>query len=161
MHTTSALQGKYISVKLTSQSKPLFASFNDSLILVFFLEEVKTHSYWLIGERTKLQRRTQLHPTATLDGRLTRPISSSLREVSTWRFREQIARSKKTPALQANLNFAFCFSFSPNFEKRIWTSYFFFRFCITRWSSTSPWKKNISVIKNIALMLLQKRFINK
>ena len=31
---------------------------------------------------------------------LTRPISSSLREVSTWRFREQIARSKKTPALQ-------------------------------------------------------------
>ena len=33
---------------------------------------------------------------------LTRPISSSLREVSTWRFREQIARSKKTPALQAN-----------------------------------------------------------
>ena len=33
---------------------------------------------------------------------LTRPISSSLREVSTWRFREQIARSKKTPTLQAN-----------------------------------------------------------
>ena len=33
---------------------------------------------------------------------LTLPISSSLREVSTWRFREQIARSKKTPALQAN-----------------------------------------------------------
>ena len=33
---------------------------------------------------------------------LTRPISSSLREVSTWRFREQIARSKKTRALQAN-----------------------------------------------------------
>ena len=32
---------------------------------------------------------------------LTRPISSSLREVSTWRFREQIARSNKTPALQA------------------------------------------------------------
>ena len=32
---------------------------------------------------------------------LTRPISSSLREVSTWRFREQIARSKKTPGLQA------------------------------------------------------------
>ena len=32
---------------------------------------------------------------------LTRPISSSLREVSPWRFREQIARSKKTPALQA------------------------------------------------------------
>ena len=32
---------------------------------------------------------------------LTRPISSSLREVSTWCFREQIARSKKTPALQA------------------------------------------------------------
>ena len=31
-------------------------------------------------------------------------ISSSLREVSTWRFREQIARSKKTPALQARLN---------------------------------------------------------
>ena len=31
----------------------------------------------------------------------TRPISSSLREVSTWRFRKQIARSKKTPALQA------------------------------------------------------------
>ena len=28
MHTTSALQGKYISIKLTSQSKPLFASFN-------------------------------------------------------------------------------------------------------------------------------------
>ena len=34
---------------------------------------------------------------------LTRPISSSLREVSTSRFREQIARSKKTPALQAIL----------------------------------------------------------
>ena len=34
---------------------------------------------------------------------LTRPISSSLREVSTSPFREQIARSKKTPALQAIL----------------------------------------------------------
>ena len=33
---------------------------------------------------------------------LIRSISSSLLEVSTWRFREQIARSKKTPALQAN-----------------------------------------------------------
>ena len=33
---------------------------------------------------------------------LTRPISSSLREVSTSRFREQIARSKKTPVMQAN-----------------------------------------------------------
>ena len=33
---------------------------------------------------------------------LTRPISSSLREVSTWRFREQFVRSKKTPALQAS-----------------------------------------------------------
>ena len=33
---------------------------------------------------------------------LTYPISPSLWEVSTWRFREQIARSKKTPALQAN-----------------------------------------------------------
>ena len=32
---------------------------------------------------------------------LTRPLSSSLREGSTWRFREQIARSNKTPALQA------------------------------------------------------------
>ena len=32
---------------------------------------------------------------------LTRPTSSSIREVSTWYFREQIARSKKTPALQA------------------------------------------------------------
>ena len=32
---------------------------------------------------------------------LTRPITSSLREVSTCRFREQIERSKKTPALQA------------------------------------------------------------
>ena len=32
---------------------------------------------------------------------LTRPISSSLRGVSTWRFRQQIARSWKTPALQA------------------------------------------------------------
>ena len=32
---------------------------------------------------------------------VTRHISSSLREVSTWRFREQIARSKNTPALQA------------------------------------------------------------
>ena len=37
---------------------------------------------------------------------LTRPISSSLREVSTWRFREQIARSKKTPALQARVHLA-------------------------------------------------------
>ena len=32
---------------------------------------------------------------------MTRPISSSLPEVSTWHFREQIARSKETPALQA------------------------------------------------------------
>ena len=32
---------------------------------------------------------------------LTRPISSSLWEVLTWRFHGQIARSKKTPALQA------------------------------------------------------------
>ena len=32
---------------------------------------------------------------------LTRPISSFLQEVSTWRFREQIANPKKTPALQA------------------------------------------------------------
>ena len=30
-----------------------------------------------------------------------------------------------------DLNFAFCFSFSPNFEKRFWTSYFVFRFRIT------------------------------
>ena len=35
---------------------------------------------------------------------LTRPISSSIREFLTWRFREQIARSKKTPAPQANLD---------------------------------------------------------
>ena len=34
---------------------------------------------------------------------LTRPISSSLREVSTWHFREQIACSKKTPALHARI----------------------------------------------------------
>ena len=34
---------------------------------------------------------------------LTHVISSSLREVSTWRFLGQIARSKKTPALQAIL----------------------------------------------------------
>ena len=34
---------------------------------------------------------------------LTHLIFSSLREVSTWRFREQIARSKKKPALQAIL----------------------------------------------------------
>ena len=34
---------------------------------------------------------------------VTRPISSSLQEVSTWRFREQIARYEKTPALQARL----------------------------------------------------------
>ena len=32
---------------------------------------------------------------------------------------------------KTGLNFAFCFSFSLNFEKRFWTSYFFFRFCIT------------------------------
>ena len=32
---------------------------------------------------------------------LTRPISCSLREVPTWRFHGQIARSNKTPALQA------------------------------------------------------------
>ena len=32
---------------------------------------------------------------------------------------------------KTDLNFAFCFSFSPNFEKRIWTSYFVFRFRIT------------------------------
>ena len=34
---------------------------------------------------------------------LTRPISSSLREVSTWHFCEQIPRSKKMPALQARV----------------------------------------------------------
>ena len=32
---------------------------------------------------------------------------------------------------KTDLNFAFCFSFSPNFEKRFWTSYFVFRFRIT------------------------------
>ena len=41
-------------------------------------------------------------PIATSPLPLTRPISSSLQEVLTWRFREQIARPKKTPALQAN-----------------------------------------------------------
>ena len=38
---------------------------------------------------------------------------TSLREVSTWRFREQIARSKKAPALQARKevkNITFIFS---------------------------------------------------
>ena len=34
---------------------------------------------------------------------MTRPISSSLRKVSTCPFREEIARSKKTPALQTTL----------------------------------------------------------
>ena len=34
---------------------------------------------------------------------LTCLISSSLLEVSTWRFRQQIARSKKTSALQARI----------------------------------------------------------
>ena len=32
---------------------------------------------------------------------------------------------------KTDLNFAFCFSFSPNFKKRIWISYFVFRFRIT------------------------------
>ena len=32
---------------------------------------------------------------------------------------------------RTDLNFACCFSFSLNFEKRIWTSYFFFRFRFT------------------------------
>ena len=32
---------------------------------------------------------------------------------------------------KTDLNFAVCFSFSPNFEKRFWTSYFVFRFRIT------------------------------
>ena len=32
---------------------------------------------------------------------------------------------------KTDLNFAFCFSFSPNFEKWFWTSYFVFRFRIT------------------------------
>ena len=32
---------------------------------------------------------------------------------------------------KTDLNFAFCFSFSPNFEKRFWTSHFVFRFRIT------------------------------
>ena len=36
-------------------------------------------------------------------------VSSSLREASTWRFREQIASSKKTPALQAILRTIGCF----------------------------------------------------
>ena len=49
-----------------------------------------------------------------------RPISSSLREVSTWRFREQIARSKKTPALQARsvLDF-FASSVEINLSNRV------------------------------------------
>ena len=41
---------------------------------------------------------------------LTRPISSSLREVSTWHFRKQIACSKKTPALHARIYSNSCFS---------------------------------------------------
>ena len=45
---------------------------------------------------------------------LTRPISSALREVSTWRFREQIARSKKTPALQARS----CARITASFHRR-------------------------------------------
>ena len=40
-------------------------------------------------------------------------ISSSLREVSTWRFREQIARSKKTPALQATVSISLTTLFRP------------------------------------------------
>ena len=46
---------------------------------------------------------------------LTRPISSSLPEVSTWHFREQIARSKKTPTLQAS-SFFFPFFLSGLFD---------------------------------------------
>ena len=39
----------------------------------------------------------------------TRPISSSLRKVSTWHFREEIACSKKTPALQAKTELQWLF----------------------------------------------------
>ena len=53
-------------------------------------------------KRIHIEEKIRGHFFIYLPMELTRPISSSLREVSTWRFREQIAHSKKTPALQAN-----------------------------------------------------------
>ena len=37
---------------------------------------------------------------------------------------------------KTDLSFAFCFSFSPNFEKRFWTSYFSFFVFTTLWKTT-------------------------
>ena len=54
---------------------------------------------------------------------LTRPISSSLREVSTWHFCEQIARSKKTPALQANVQLVF--SWAPKLARKCESRHWF------------------------------------
>ena len=55
--------------------------------------------FWISGLHGLLSDARAFSLTSLLP--LARPISSSLREVSTWCFREQIARSKKTPALQA------------------------------------------------------------
>jgi len=55
------------------------------------------------GERRKEGRGRGEKKSFSLPAPYPAPFDSpsSLREVSTWRFREQIARSKKTPALQA------------------------------------------------------------
>ena len=64
---------------------------------------------------------------------------------------------------KTDLNFAFCFSFSPNFQKRFWTSYFVFRFRITlknglqfRFSFCHHYEKQIW-ISFVILAWLEKR----
>ena len=56
---------------------------------------------WFCDVQWKIGESRNSNPLRGRKKERTRPISSSLREVSTWRFREQIACSKKTPALQA------------------------------------------------------------
>ena len=58
-------------------------------------ERCVSHFYSVFGQAFSLL------PPRPLPAAFDSPISSSLREVSTWHFREQIARSKETPALQA------------------------------------------------------------
>ena len=64
---------------------------------------------------------------------------------------------------KTDLNFAFCFSFSLNFEKRIWTSYFFFRFRFTLKNGfefhfsifvfASLWKTDLNFLFALCLLL--------
>ena len=66
---------------------------------------------------------------------------------------------------KTDVNFAFCFSFSLNFEKRIWTSYFFFCFRFTLkngcefqfsfFAFASLWKTDLNFV--FALFVIEKQ----